>query len=607
MKGWIRLIAILLLAVLCLSACAPDNNTETPNNNTQTPSTNDDTNSQNKPSEEGKEEENNTPQLLDPANAVLLVENSKTEYAIVYDNNITKEANALINGFRNAFWTKTGADLKARKDNEAAQAKEILVYAMDDRREVSNMMSNLRAPNGRGYYIGIEGEKIVVACDDVMYLEPALELLLSAVRDCGNGSFGVQKGYSGKLDIPAPTASALSEIKTYYVGEGNYTVSVHDVTAKNYSDYCAALDREMEEYSTNQIGDNRFATYIKDNIRGSMAVYTMYYPKEKCYKITYGPLGYLPGLTATPEGGETVRPSITQNARDGCESSLGYSAAGMSSIVQLSDGRFILFDGGPYNAKDASTKDDLDSLYNLLKGMTPNGGKPVIAAWFFSHAHGDHMQLAVEFLEAYHGRFELQMVGHNFPDFDTITIAYESPAAMKAWVDKFYAKLDAYYPNAATWVCHTGEVLNLPGCKLEVVYTPEDYATNPQLGAITDGMIKFPWGNHACSVFRLTVNTTTFLVLGDAEKTLCEWMADNYGAEMKSDILSLSHHGLNGGELSFYRYIDPDICFWPIDTERMEANDCRQYDFNKYLLNIGGYGGRNREHYCADETKTIYC
>jgi hypothetical protein len=279
----------------------------------------------------------------------------------------------------------------------------------------------------------------------------------------------------------------------------------------------------------------------------------------------------------------------------------------MCTIIQLSDGRFIIFDGGPYSANDGSNKDDLDELYNLLKSMTPGGGKPVVAAWLFSHAHGDHMNLATNFLEKYHGQFELEMIGHNFPDFDSIKIVNESPSGMKSNVTRFYEKANAYFPKAKTWVCHTGEKLMLPGCELEVIYTPEDYGTDPDLGAQTDGTIEFPWGNHACSVFRLTVKDTVLLVLGDAEYTLCKWMADNYKTALKSDILSLSHHGLNGGELSCYKYIDPDVCFWPIDTARMETDKCRQYDFNKYLLNLGGYGTRKREHYCADTTKTIYC
>ena len=598
MNKWIRLIAMLMLLIFCLSACAEEEVKPI-----EMPSGEDDSSTTEDDGAQPSEDE----ERLDPSQALLLVENKKTDYVLVVNNEIPSTEKTLVVGFRNAFWTKTNADLKMGTDSDEPQPKEILVYTMDARSEVSDMMKKITAPNGKGYYIGLQGEKIVVACEQKEYLKSALDLLLSAIRPCGDGMYGVALDYVGKLDIPKPIASAASQVSSYYTGEGNYTVAVTKGTAQNYADYCAELDKSFDVYSTNQIGNNQFATYIQNSSSGKMAVYTMYYPVENCYKVTYGPLGYLPALEATTDRSVYVQPSITQNGRDGSKLALGYNAAGMSSIVQLEDGRFILFDGGPYNAGDAATTDDLISLYTLLKGMAPNNEKPVIAGWFFSHAHGDHTQVATEFIKKYYKKVDLQMVGYNFPDFDSITIANENKMDMKSNATALSQSVKSCYPNAETWIVHTGEVLMLPGCKLEVVYTPEDYGTNASLGAQSNGTISFPWGNHACSVFRLTVNETTFLVLGDAEKTLCQWMANNYGEAMKSDILSLSHHGLNGGDLDFYKYIDPDICFWPIDQARMEDNICRQYDFNQYLLNIGGHNGRRREHYCADTTKTILC
>jgi len=358
----------------------------------------------------------------------------------------------------------------------------------------------------------------------------------------------------------------------------------------------------MELYSQNQIGDNLFATYIVDTVRGQMAAYTMYYPIDKSYKVTYGALEYLPALKAEPQGTATAKPSISQNARDGAEQSLGYSAPGMCHIIQLTDGRFVLFDSGPYNAKDASSKDDLDMLYELLKSMTPGGGTPVIAGWLFSHAHGDHMQLATKFLEKYHSKVDLQMIGHTFPDAINLPDTGNF-GGMANNAKTFCEKVDSYYPKAETWVCHSGEILQLPGCKIEVIYTPEDFSSDPDLGAQADGSIQFPSGNHTCTVFRATVNKTTFLVLGDAEKTLCQWIGENYKESLKSDILSVSHHGSNGGDLKLYQYVDPDICFWPVDQSRFEsANWQTLYDYNRYLLT-----GRKREHYTASVTKTIYC
>ncbi len=600
MKIWHRFLAAVLTLGICVSALTACRLDESPPDDE---GKNTDPSMQAPDRENDQEKPDNTDEtpIISPTEALLLTKDQASDYVIVCDDAIDTEAEALIQSFRIRFWEKTKTALPIARDTDAPRKQEILIYTMDDRAEVSTMMKKINAPRGNGFYIGLLEQKVVVACQSVMYLELALDLLCEAVSPCADDAYGLPRDYVGRLDIPEPIRGWQSQIQSFYTGERNYTVSVNDITKKNYLDYCAVLEESFTKYSDNQIGENLFATYVADHIYGKMAIYTMYYPNDGCYKITYGPLRYLPELTPVSRGDHTVIPSITQHARGGSRWN------GMCSIVQLTDGRFVLFDGGPYSATNEYSKDDLKNLYQLLSDMTPGDGLPVVAGWFFSHAHSDHMQLAVHFVRQYHGQFELQMVGYNFPDFDSVTILHETTSDMKRWVDAFREAVDLYYPQAKTWVVHTGEVLKLPGCTLEVVYTPEDYATNPQLGALTNGIIQFPWGNHSCAIFRLTVNTTTFLVLGDAEKTLCKWMADNYKTEMKSDILSLSHHGLNGGELSFYQYIDPDICFWPTCTETMISEKCTKHDFNQYLLNIGGYGTRDREHYPADVTTTIYC
>ena len=101
------------------------------------------------------------------------------------------------------------------------------------------------------------------------------------------------------------------------------------------------------------------------------------------------------------------------------------------------------------------------------------------------------------------------------------------------------------------------------------MYTPEDY-----YGTNTSTSATFPWGNHTSCAIRITVCDTSFLVLGDVENTLCAQMATNYKDALKSDIMQTTHHGVNGGELSFYQYVDPQTVLWTIDEFRFE-NDAR--------------------------------
>ena len=173
---------------------------------------------------------------------------------------------------------------------------------------------------------------------------------------------------------------------------------------------------------------------------------------------------------------------------------------------------------------------------------------------------------------------------------------------MKALTDSFKDVVARKFPDAKTWIAHTGEVMQFAGCKMEVLYTPEDYLTG--IGLNSYGT--FPWGNHTNTTYRLDINGTTVMMLGDSESTLNAWMARAYEEDLKSDILQLAHHGSNGGHISLYRLIDPDICIWPVEEARMQ-NNATAYDYNRYLVLPASEGGRDRAHYTMDYTVVYEC
>ena len=64
-------------------------------------------------------------------------------------------------------------------------------------------------------------------------------------------------------------------------------------------------------------------------------------------------------------------------------------------ILRLSDGRFLVIDGGLNYEKNWK------SIYEQLVAQNVRGGKPVIAAWILSHAHVDHYGGFIGFAEHY--------------------------------------------------------------------------------------------------------------------------------------------------------------------------------------------------------------
>lgn len=372
----------------------------------------------------------------------------------------------------------------------------------------------------------------------------------------------------------------------YSCGAGNNAVYYTGVTKDEYLSYRVVLETEgYLRHAENTVGGNMFTTYVKSET--DTAVYVSYVTKDAACKIVYGSIGYLP-QSIEPEYVSVTTPSVTQIGRKGAKS----SAPGLSMVVQLADGSYVLIDGGPLETIDQQ------GLLNFLVENNTEESKPRVK-WMFTHAHSDHVTLAIAFLQRYYEEIELEMVAYNFPDFEVYVASEEVEGTKNCAVYEtmLLNAVDKYYEDVEIYTFHAGEKLFLPGCEIEFLLTHEDFWPN-----------EMPWINHTSSAWKMTIEDKAMLILGDCEKTMCQWMADAYGEEMKSDILQLTHHGFNGACMDLYQYVDPDICFWPVDQDRYE-NDERcvgiqsGYEFNVWIRDDTI---KVREHYTASETVTLY-
>ena len=261
---------------------------------------------------------------------------------------------------------------------------------------------------------------------------------------------------------------------------------------------------------------------------------------------------------------------------------------GMSYVIQLRDGRFILIDGGVYNAED------MKYLYELLAEKTPDNQKIVIAAWMFTHPHYDHIELASYFMQKYEADVDIRAFMYQFPDCEKMGALYAGEERVSEDVRILKESISSSYPDAAIYTIHTGEKYNFQGAEIEILFTAEDADTQ-----------KLKSYNGTSAAWRITFdNGTTFLVLGDCDHYACREIAARYGDYVKSDILQLAHHGLVGGDKELYQLIDPQICFWATPEERFLGNwpnEKYHYclgegpcDYNAWIRDTGI---REREHY----------
>ena len=98
MSKWIRLVALLLLMLLCLGACSEET---VPSQTSSTPLEEEEL------SDVALEEN----EFLDPSQALILVDGKKTEFAIVIDNDIDPTLKQEVNLFNMTFFQKTGVKM----------------------------------------------------------------------------------------------------------------------------------------------------------------------------------------------------------------------------------------------------------------------------------------------------------------------------------------------------------------------------------------------------------------------------------------------------------------------------------------------------------------
>lgn len=254
---------------------------------------------------------------------------------------------------------------------------------------------------------------------------------------------------------------------------------------------------------------------------------------------------------------------------------------GMAYIMRLRDGKFVLIDSnwGEY--------DEPEHLLALLEEQNVLEGKPIIAAWFFTHAHPDHYLGFVRMCDRLGDRFTVEKILYNFP------FEGRCPAS---GIPKIFADAVAARTDATVLAPHTGERYTFADTTFDILYTWEDLGDAP-----------IPNINNSSLVMRMTHGNYTTMWLGDAQKQASEHIMAHYTPdELKSDIMQVAHHGYSGGTDALYRAIDPEIVLWPVPDfryEEMRRLACNDYPAHSEKVRATFVGGRDDA--VLDMTKPI--
>lgn len=239
------------------------------------------------------------------------------------------------------------------------------------------------------------------------------------------------------------------------------------------------------------------------------------------------------------------------------EMATGNPMIGMCYIYRLADGTALIIDGG------VGTQDCADNLLAALGKLeiaTDEDGKYRIAAWIFTHGHGDHTGAFSSFTAMHAARINLNYVMYSFPVGDI------APNDCNA--EDFSAAIAYFYPDAKRISPHAGLTYHFGDLSVQMLYTPE---------LLYSDSFSVKYYNNTSLILRVEANGQSVLHMGDAgERAAEEAWKTHEEAAFASSALQITHHGLYTGNEShtwtylkrIYMAADADIGLLPMGSRQ---------------------------------------
>lgn len=343
--------------------------------------------------------------------------------------------------------------------------------------------------------------------------------------------------------------------------KGMWVIRRQEMTLEDFQCHCARLEDSGFATEIRTTADGRcFCAYR----RGQDGVFLNYYPATG--EITAVVEENSPYFSFTDTSHHhNVLPQITQ---------LHLEDFGMSYVIRLSDGRFLVIDGGRELIPDA------DRLMACLQESAQEK-KTVIAAWIFTHPHPDHYYCFFSFLERHRERVEIQKIFLNFPEADALEYYPKlvSPRSREAGITVNAQMLRLQETirelNVPVYYPHTGQVYRMGDATLEILASMDDTV------GLSENI------NAASLVIRMELGGQITLWATDASFEAAR-LPQRYGNYLKADILQVPHHGFGIGapaaNIAGYQLIAPQVCLLPVSDFNAFTAFCAFKACTQYLM-----------------------
>ena len=353
----------------------------------------------------------------------------------------------------------------------------------------------------------------------------------AAVFTLANGKVSVatNKALAEWLAEPTLTDSFASTF------DSDMEIYTHAWDINYFIDQFKAEGYELVEFD--MIEGAKFQTIMLSKEEKLITMY--WFEKSGDLRIAYDTIdeNALAPLTPNAETGKgevtIIQIGVERDHRDpNIATDKGNPMIGMCYIMKLSNGKALIIDGGFVYDTNA------DNLYNALVKLDiakDADGKYQIAAWIFSHGHGDHNGIMTSFGKKYADKTTVDYIMYQLP----INKALSDTGAGAAGEATFHELCKTTYPNATYILPHAGQKYYFGNATIDVLYTPDFiWSTTNHL----------PDYNDTSIITRWNAGGTAFLCFGDAGEIPATAVWKNYDTSaFKSSILQITHHGLTTG------------------------------------------------------------
>lgn len=486
-----------------------------------------------------------------PSNVFPIFANSEYALRVVTSDSAPSFERDVATKLRSVIKDKTGKSLVASTDylktDEAYDPTMYEILVGETAHAESESVYNATAYDSYG--IKIIGRKMIFYFSTAKQGAELVSTFKSAIKDEKGTMFWTSNTLStskvSSININEIPKYPSTKISTSDCADNTKMVRATSTDLNTFNEYCKSLESAgYKEYSKREnVDGNYFRIYTK----GDVAVNAYFCTGRKEARIIVGPIKDIPSNDVDPTP-ESFTPKLMFVAQS--ESVAG----GLAMIYLLPNGKFLVIDGGGYLS---------DKLYQRMRELNPKASKITIAGWFLSHPHNDHQDSLENFIEAHAHDVDIEAIYFNYttaayfdlpnPDSDHIGSGEgHSVTRLRELIEKKLSRSTKIVKP------HTGQIYTFgKSANVEIIWTVEDYMPT-DLNDV----------NTASMVIRVTVAGTSTMILGDATQNSKAIILQMYNSHLKSDIVTLSHHGVWVFKPELYKRINAQVLLWPNNTKQ---------------------------------------